>query len=258
MKAKRAALIEALTGRFDDHHAELARMLLDQIDAAHRPDRQAHHPHRGTDRSDPRRPGRRRRRHHRPRRRPGRGRRGAARHRPPGRDHRHRPGGRPGHHRRDRPGHEQVPHRRPPGVLGQALPRAPSSPGPPAAAGRTGKGNPYLKGVLGEAAAAAARTDTFLGERYRRIVKRRGKLKALVAVARSILVIIWHLLADPTARYHDLGSGLPRQPHRQGPQSPQPHPPARGPRIHRHPHPSRRLRYQRGLRGRLTETGAAA
>ena len=34
MKAKRAALIEALTGRFDDHHAELARMLLDQVDAA--------------------------------------------------------------------------------------------------------------------------------------------------------------------------------------------------------------------------------
>ena len=33
MKAKRAALIEALTGRFDDHHGELARMLLDQIDA---------------------------------------------------------------------------------------------------------------------------------------------------------------------------------------------------------------------------------
>ena len=33
MKTKRAALIEALDGRFDDHHAELARMLLDQIDA---------------------------------------------------------------------------------------------------------------------------------------------------------------------------------------------------------------------------------
>ena len=32
MKTKRAALIEALSGRFDDHHAELARMLLDQID----------------------------------------------------------------------------------------------------------------------------------------------------------------------------------------------------------------------------------
>jgi transposase len=73
-------------------------------------------------------------------------------------------------------------------------------------AGKTGKGNPYLKGILGEAAAAAAKTDTFLGERYRRLVRRIGKLKALVAVARSILVIVWHLLADPTARYHDLGA----------------------------------------------------
>jgi transposase len=62
--------------------------------------------------------------------------------------------------------------------------------GPVTRAGKTGKGNPYLKGALGEAAAAAARTDTFLGERYRRLVKRRGKLKALVAVARSILVIV--------------------------------------------------------------------
>jgi transposase len=71
--------------------------------------------------------------------------------------------------------------------------------------GKTGKGNPYLKGILGEAAAAAAKTNTFLGERYRRLVKRRGKLKALVAVARSILVIVWHLLADPAVRFHDLG-----------------------------------------------------
>ena len=74
-------------------------------------------------------------------------------------------------------------------------------------AGHTGKGNPYLKGILGEAAAAAGKTDTFLGERYRRLVKRRGKLKALVAIARSILVIVWHLLADRTTRYHDLGAG---------------------------------------------------
>jgi hypothetical protein len=73
--------------------------------------------------------------------------------------------------------------------------------------GRTGKGNPYLKGVLGEAAAAAGRTDTFLGERYRRIARRRGKLRALVAVARSILVIAWHLLADPAARFRELGAG---------------------------------------------------
>lgn len=70
---------------------------------------------------------------------------------------------------------------------------------------KTGKGNPYLKRVLAEAAASVSRTDTFLGERYRRLVKRRGKLKAIVAVARSILVIVWHLLADPTARFCDLG-----------------------------------------------------
>jgi transposase len=73
-------------------------------------------------------------------------------------------------------------------------------------AGATGKGNPYLKSVLGEAATAAAKTDTFLGERYRRLVRRIGKRKALVAVARSILVIVWHLLADPTARFQDLGA----------------------------------------------------
>ena len=71
--------------------------------------------------------------------------------------------------------------------------------------GKTGKGNPYLKGILGDAAAAAAKTDTFLGARYRRLVKRRGKLKALVAVARSIVIAVWHLLADPTLRFHDLG-----------------------------------------------------
>ena len=71
-----------------------------------------------------------------------------------------------------------------------------------------GKGNPYLKAVLGEAAAAVASTDTFLGERYRRIAKRRGKAIALVAVAKSILVIVWHLLADPYARFQDLGPGF--------------------------------------------------
>ena len=71
--------------------------------------------------------------------------------------------------------------------------------------GKAGKGNPYLNGILGEIAASAARTDTFLGERYRRLARRRGKRKAIVAVARSILVIIFHLLADPEARFRDLG-----------------------------------------------------
>jgi transposase len=74
--------------------------------------------------------------------------------------------------------------------------------------GSTGHGDPYLARVLGEAAVSAAKTDTFLGERYRRIARRRGKKKAIVAVGRSILVIIWHLLSDPQARYADLGPGF--------------------------------------------------
>jgi len=72
----------------------------------------------------------------------------------------------------------------------------------------TGHGNRYLTRVLGEAAVAASRTDTFLGERYRRIARRRGSKRAIVAVGRSILVIIWHLLNDENARFVDLGSGF--------------------------------------------------
>jgi transposase len=71
--------------------------------------------------------------------------------------------------------------------------------------GKTAKGNPYLKDVLGDAAAAAGKTTTFPGQRYRRLVKRRGKLKALVAVARTLPVSIWHLLANRAARFDDLG-----------------------------------------------------
>jgi transposase len=71
--------------------------------------------------------------------------------------------------------------------------------------GTTGHGNPYLARVLGEAAVTAGKTNTFLGERYRRIAKRRGKKRAIVAVGRSILVIVWHLLSDPDTHFHDLG-----------------------------------------------------
>src|SRR5215203_1096130 len=74
--------------------------------------------------------------------------------------------------------------------------------------GSTGHGNPYLARVLGEAAVAAGRTDTFLGGRHRRIARRRGANKAIVAVGRSILVIVWHPLPDPDARFHDLGPGF--------------------------------------------------
>lgn len=73
--------------------------------------------------------------------------------------------------------------------------------------GSTGHGNRYLARVLGEAAVGASKTNTFLGERYRRIARRRGKKKAIVAVGRSILVIVWHLLSDDNAQFHDLGPG---------------------------------------------------
>jgi transposase len=79
--------------------------------------------------------------------------------------------------------------------------------GPRTRAGKKGQGNAYLRGALGQAAIGAAGTDTFLGERFNRIARRRGKAKAQVAVARSILVIIWHLLSDPEARFTDLGYG---------------------------------------------------
>lgn len=87
----------------------------------------------------------------------------------------------------------------------KVVPRTVQS-GPRSRSGKTGKGNRYLKHALGEAATAAAKTDTFLGARYRRLVKRTGKLKALVAIERSILIIVWHLLSDPSARFVDLGA----------------------------------------------------
>ena len=65
----------------------------------------------------------------------------------------------------------------------------------------TGHGNTYLARILGNAAAAAARTDSFLGERYRRIARRRGTTRANVATGRSILVIV---------SLGDLGAGLVR------------------------------------------------
>ena len=206
MRAKHAALVEALTGRFDDHHAELARMLLDQIDGltaqadkltARIAELIAAIPGaRGVDADGTTGPG---------------------------------AGLEPDaavlpavSRLDDIPGISLQTAQVIIAEIGLDMRRFPTAghlvswakltprtiqSGPRSQAGKTGKGNPYLKGALGEAAAAAARTDTFLGERYRRMVKRRGKLRALVAVARTILVITWHLLSDPAARYHDLGAG---------------------------------------------------
>jgi transposase len=72
-------------------------------------------------------------------------------------------------------------------------------------ASSTGKGNPWIGATIGEAAMGASKTKTFLGSRYRRIVKRRGKQRALVAVGNSILTVAYHLLLDPQARFVDLG-----------------------------------------------------
>ena len=70
-----------------------------------------------------------------------------------------------------------------------------------------GKGNPWLAGTLGRIAFTNCRSDTFLGARYQRLARRRGKQKALVATGNSVLTVIYHLLSDPDARFCDLGPG---------------------------------------------------
>ena len=71
--------------------------------------------------------------------------------------------------------------------------------------GKTRKGSPWLRALLVEAAQAAGRTkETYLGQQFRHLAARRGKKKAAVAVAHSLLVIIYHLLKDGT-EYQDLG-----------------------------------------------------
>jgi len=71
--------------------------------------------------------------------------------------------------------------------------------------GRTGHANPWLSSTLVEAAWAAVRVKaTYLSAQYHRIAARRGKKRAIVAVAHSILVIIFHMLSKHTP-YQDLG-----------------------------------------------------
>jgi transposase len=70
-----------------------------------------------------------------------------------------------------------------------------------------GRGNPWLAGTLGRIAFANSRADTFLGTRYRRLARRRGKQKAIVATGNSLLTIVYYLLSDPDAKFSDLGPG---------------------------------------------------
>jgi transposase len=71
--------------------------------------------------------------------------------------------------------------------------------------GKTSKGNRYLRAALVQAAwAASHQKGTYLAAQYRRLVKRMGKKKALVAVGHSILVIVYHVLEN-RANYQELG-----------------------------------------------------
>lgn len=72
--------------------------------------------------------------------------------------------------------------------------------------GRTTKGNRPISAALNQAAWAASRTkDTFLKARYHRLAARRGKKRAIVAIGRSMLVSIWHMLSRQEP-YQDLGA----------------------------------------------------
>ncbi|HET9922373.1 MAG TPA: IS110 family transposase, partial [Ktedonobacteraceae bacterium] len=71
--------------------------------------------------------------------------------------------------------------------------------------GKTRKGNPYARQLLIQVAHAAARQKHgYLAAQYRRIASRRGVKRAAMAVAHSILVIIYHLLMDRTS-YQERG-----------------------------------------------------
>ncbi len=72
--------------------------------------------------------------------------------------------------------------------------------------GKTRKGDRWLRRYLIEAAWAASRKKgSYLSALYHRLVVRRGKKKAITAVAHKLLVIIYHMLKDQ-ASYRELGS----------------------------------------------------
>lgn len=81
--------------------------------------------------------------------------------------------------------------------------------------GQTMKGNPYLRAAITQAAWAAAHTkNTYLAAQYHRLIKRMGRNKALVAVAHSLLVIVYHVLAQ-RADYRELGGDYFDRQHQQ-------------------------------------------
>jgi hypothetical protein len=120
--------------------------------------------------------------------------------------------------------------------------------GPREGRGKKGHGNTYAKRIAVLAAYAAANTDTFLGERFRRLSSRPGgggRKKAGCAVGRSILIIV-SPAQRPRRPLPRPRPGLARPAHRPQPQGPQRPTPARSPRLRRHHHPAggRRLNRQ--------------
>jgi transposase len=72
--------------------------------------------------------------------------------------------------------------------------------------GRTRRGQNWLRPALVQAAWAASHTkDTYLSSQFHRLRARRGEKRAAVAVAHSILIVVYHLLANPEAVFTELG-----------------------------------------------------
>lgn len=71
--------------------------------------------------------------------------------------------------------------------------------------GKTPRGSKWLRSLLVEIAWSAARTKgTYFHAQYKRLAARRGKNRALVAVAHSILIIIYHIMKEKVP-YRELG-----------------------------------------------------
>ena len=90
---------------------------------------------------------------------------------------------------------------------GPGCARPPASPAPAPGPGRRARATPGCAGPSARPRPAPPAPPPSSANGYARIARRRGKAKAQVAVARSILVIIWHLLKNPEARFTDLGHG---------------------------------------------------
>ena len=237
MKAKRAALVEALTGRFDDHHGELAAILLAQIDSltgqidqltARIGDLVAAIPAaQGVNTDGSTGPG-------------------AGQDTAPVPPAIARLEEIPGISRHAAqviiaevgPGHEPLPHPGAPGVLGETVPADPAVRGPhPPGADRQGQPIPQRRpGRCGR----CGRQDRHVPGRA---VPAAGQApRQAQGPGRHRPHPAGHHLAPARRPHRPLPRprhGLLHQPPRHRPQSPQPRPPARSPRLHRHPHPSR-------------------